>query len=771
MAVGYNPRAITDGLVLALDAGNPKNYNAGISTNWTDKVGGNNGTLFGGTHHTDGPFVGAGYVEFDGTGDTLTLDNNADHQFGSSDYTIEAWVYLNNLSSVQGLFGRYNTSSAREIYITLNTDGSITHRTSSNGTSFSTHTSSTGLLTANTWHHVAISKSGTNSYIAVDGVVGSGTVDSTLHTASQTTYIGDAVAGSNLLNGKLSNYRILKGTALYTSNFTPPTKPLTAVTNTKLLTCQGNTISPGTDIVVTTSNKGSGSTGSLSAVTSSGNYYFDNRSASPSTASIQLDFKTVQTGVTQIKLSGGGYQQGSTYDLYVNGVLVENDRSTVTLWGEDTITISSTDISSIKIEGSDGYSLGALKFNGTLVSGTISEIVPNGDISLTKEPFAGAGAFAFDGSGDYVDIASSSDFIFDGDFTIEYWIYREGGNVWFDIGKSNDYTNAIQFYSSSGNFNFYMNSSTATNVGGAGYMDVPTNQWVHHAVSRSGTTCRVFADGVLKKTTTLSGTAGNNASNILRLGAQIYGGPTAYFQGKLSNLRIVKGTALYTSDFTPPTRALEPIENTVLLTCQGQNIKDYSSSAHTITPNGNVKTTIVSSSFEFDGTDDYVTIPSSTLELDTNTNFTLEYWVYTSTSGTAPAVVVNASTSKIIGLFITNPSSSINYSILSESNYPSSGNSVPLRATTDISTNTWTHISFVRLSGTITIYINGVASGTVSNAFSSRPLNLIGAIAQGGAPNYYFLDGKISGVKIYKGKGLTAAEVEQNYNASKGRYA
>ena len=242
MSLIHSPRIVTDGLKLVLDAGVPTSWNAGISTNWTDKIGGNNGTLVGGTYHNDGPFVGAGYVEFDGTGDTLTLSNTADHQFGSSDYTIESWVYLNNLSTVQGLFGRYNTSSAREIYITFNTNGSITHRTSSNGTSFSTHLTSAGLLTANTWHHVAISKSGTTSYIAVDGVVVTGTVDATLHSASQTTYIGDALAGSNLLNGNLSNYRILKGTALYTSNFTPPTKQLTAITNTTLLTCQGNTI-------------------------------------------------------------------------------------------------------------------------------------------------------------------------------------------------------------------------------------------------------------------------------------------------------------------------------------------------------------------------------------------------------------------------------------------------------------------------------------------------------------------------------------------------
>ena len=58
MGLGHSPRIVTDGLVLALDAGNPKNYNAIVSpTNWTDGVGGNNGTLTNKPYHTDGPFL------------------------------------------------------------------------------------------------------------------------------------------------------------------------------------------------------------------------------------------------------------------------------------------------------------------------------------------------------------------------------------------------------------------------------------------------------------------------------------------------------------------------------------------------------------------------------------------------------------------------------------------------------------------------------------------------------------------------------------------
>ena len=114
MAVGYNPRIVTNGLTLSLDAGNLKNYNAGISTNWVDSVGGNNGTLVGGTYHTDGPFVGAGYVEFDGTGDYLQISSNVDFQFGTGDFTIEGWFYADSQpNNYQTLFsvGSYTRNS------------------------------------------------------------------------------------------------------------------------------------------------------------------------------------------------------------------------------------------------------------------------------------------------------------------------------------------------------------------------------------------------------------------------------------------------------------------------------------------------------------------------------------------------------------------------------------------------------------------------------------------------------------------------------------
>jgi hypothetical protein len=222
---------------LALDAGNPKNYNAGISTNWTDKVGGNNGTLVNGTYHNDGPFVGAGYVEFDGTNDTLTIADNTDFNFGSGDYTIEMWVYPERISATQ------------ENLITRGTSGfsgfimSVTNfLDTTNGSSWTVDITYTNPLVADKWQHIAVCRNGDTWTVYIDGVAnGTTTVSGSVQASAQTLTIGERI-GQTDFQGYISNLRIIKGTALYTSNFTPPTGPLTAVTNTVLLTCQGNTI-------------------------------------------------------------------------------------------------------------------------------------------------------------------------------------------------------------------------------------------------------------------------------------------------------------------------------------------------------------------------------------------------------------------------------------------------------------------------------------------------------------------------------------------------
>ena len=88
--------------------------------------------------------------------------------------------------------------------------------------------------------------------IYVDGnPLGSYTDSGTFGDSSNhSMYIGTSHSAHNW-NGSISNFRVVKGTAVYTSAFKPPTEPLTSITNTKLLCCNnssvtGSTVTPGT---------------------------------------------------------------------------------------------------------------------------------------------------------------------------------------------------------------------------------------------------------------------------------------------------------------------------------------------------------------------------------------------------------------------------------------------------------------------------------------------------------------------------------------------
>ena len=94
MAVLYNPGIVTDGLVLCLDAANPKSY-PGSGTAWTDLSGrGNNGTFAGGPTYSSS---NAGSILFDGTDDEVICSNDASVQITVG--TIGAWFKANNGNS------------------------------------------------------------------------------------------------------------------------------------------------------------------------------------------------------------------------------------------------------------------------------------------------------------------------------------------------------------------------------------------------------------------------------------------------------------------------------------------------------------------------------------------------------------------------------------------------------------------------------------------------------------------------------------------------
>lgn len=182
---------------------------------------------------------GSGY--FDGTGDYLSVPAAAPLTIPTGSFTIEMWIYRSGngsggSSNYDSLMGsNLGMSSVFGIYVNRTT---LAIGFYGNATLVETSTS----ISNNAWTHIAVSRtSGNNLQIFINGVSGYSAANVTAGAFTNPLYIGyDGVAANYLYYGYISNLRYLTGTTLYTSNFTPPTAPLTAVTNTALLLGMSN---------------------------------------------------------------------------------------------------------------------------------------------------------------------------------------------------------------------------------------------------------------------------------------------------------------------------------------------------------------------------------------------------------------------------------------------------------------------------------------------------------------------------------------------------
>ena len=163
----------------------------------------------------------------------------------------------------------------------------------------------------------------------------------------------------------------------------------------------------------------------------------------------------------------------------------------------------------------------------------------------------------------------SSDFTFGtGDFTIEGWFYTPDLTNWNLLVGDN-------VYSSAGGWSLYFNTSPYIDwwKGGAASVvsggAVTANTWHHIAFSRESGTNRTFVDGALGASASDST---DYTSNQILIGANQHVASTGVsqwgFKGYASNVRVIKGEAIYTAAFTAPTTRLEKTDNTVLLCCQ-----------------------------------------------------------------------------------------------------------------------------------------------------------------------------------------------------------
>ena len=167
--------------------------------------------------------------------DSITVPAGSDFAYGTGDFTFEAYVWMSSFANDTRLIYSQTVSGTNYILFGITTSGQVTTILG-----HSNQVTSTVTIALNSWNHVAVSRSSGTVKVFCNGVASSGSsITTDLNDTTRIPTIGKYTHSTQLAwKGYISNFRITKGEALYTADFTPPTSELTAGDNTVLLCCQ-----------------------------------------------------------------------------------------------------------------------------------------------------------------------------------------------------------------------------------------------------------------------------------------------------------------------------------------------------------------------------------------------------------------------------------------------------------------------------------------------------------------------------------------------------
>ena len=560
------------------------------------------------TQGSFGPFArpdGEWAVAFDGSNDFLTLPANS-LDLSNDDFTIESWVFTASTGKQNIIGATRNSDGVGSYMININRNSNqVRFFCRYNGGTVLDYNVGSGSFPLNAWTHLAVTRDGANLRVFIDGTQ-VGTTNTTLGSFSIDNaslnggiyYIGTTTDGASDFLGNLSNLRVVIGTAVYTSNFTPSSSPLTAITNTNFLGCQ--------------SNRFVDNSTSAHTITVSGN---------PAVSAF------------------GPFLTSSVYDAAVNG----------------------------------------------------------------------ASAY-FDGSGDYISSSSSSDFAFGtGDFTVDFWFYLTASSWRLLLDQVYNSLGIAIWINPDRELGFWPGATEFATTAPVNY-----NAWNHVALVRSSGVTRIYANGVSGATYSDSN---NYTSTVGFKVASDYVQETYGYKGYISNVRAVKGTAIYTSNFTPPTAPTTAVTNTKLLLNMADGQAIDSAAQNNLTLVGNAKISSTQSKFGgtsiyFDGTGDEAKYSSRGFGTG---DFTMEAWVYPESQPQRfPAVyyVTNGSTNRVAVAF--------DHESQPDKFRCNVAGTVLAPAGTNAE-NQWYHTAVVRYQGVVTFYINGTSVGSTSYTHAVAP--------------------------------------------------
>ena len=225
MSLSHSPKIVTDGLVLCLDAANPRSYPKS-GTTWSDLTGSENGTL---TNMDAANFSSdnRGILSFDGSNEIVSFSDKDKYSFGdyNSDYpfTLETFFNCSNVSSgafFKGLIGKDNGSSREWALLIVSGTSKVRVFIKNRGGGDQQSIDTTSTISNNTWYHAVATYDGSGGSSAYTGLklYINGVFESPTSTFAQgyvamsntsaNLTVGNYFGSSNYFNGKIATTRI-----------------------------------------------------------------------------------------------------------------------------------------------------------------------------------------------------------------------------------------------------------------------------------------------------------------------------------------------------------------------------------------------------------------------------------------------------------------------------------------------------------------------------------------------------------------------------------
>ncbi len=689
---------------------------------------------------------GGASLYLDGTGDYLTFPSNSQFAYGTGNFTIECWVYFAAGSSYRQIFSNRPTPGS------VSSEGSLAINPS-NGLSWYTNTfiiDYTTSIGTNQWVHVAICRNGSSLKVFANGVqVGSTTNSDNLTSTSFT--IGANGNGSEAFNGYIDEFRITKGIARYTSNFTPRTSEFSnnaASTQyaTKYIGLIGGLNDRSVDYGVQKLSDTSLKVVKMTQTTSP----FPSGSLSSSVDRVYvnvLNYTNVSVtssyatnALTASYILGGGANgssgtSGATGATGTSGTSGNSGSSgssgTSGATGTSGTSGNSGTSGSSGANGTSGSSgaTGASGSSGTSGGGaslTTGSLYP---ITSSWSRRSLTASYALNASGGGSSLAGAQTFISNGSQTV-YTLNQSVVNRDQILVVTNG---VVQSRTGS---NYTVSGTTLTlseAVQSGGLVDVRYINAGQGSSGTSGINGTVQTGSIAKQTILYNVTSGSqNVITGLNLSGNKWGVDIKEEWDEV----ISPGDQYYNSC-------------SLLLHCDGINgsttFTDNSPSPKTVTSNNGTAISTVQSKFGgasafFDGTNDYLSTPNTVSNFGTD-DFTIECWFYRVSTN---SILISNATGADNNYFAINADAS-NAVIQIRDN---SSQAFAYGPSTTL--NVWNHIAVTRNAGTVRVFVNGVSGTPVSitKSFTSRS-TIIGGFLYTGFEGYF--NGYIDEIRITKG--------------------